>query len=51
MLAHTARLHVEHMPDGQANFIITNRYEVGISGTPDSKDLDEGQGTEQKKSA
>jgi hypothetical protein len=55
MLAQTARLHVERMSDGQANVVITNRYGVGISGTPSSKDLDGegqlGQGTGDKKSA
>jgi hypothetical protein len=52
MLADTACLHVGRMPDGQANVVITNRYEIGISGTPSTKDLDgEGQGTGQKKSA
>jgi hypothetical protein len=55
MLAEAARLYVERMPDGQANVVITNRYGIGISGTPSSKDLGGegqlGQGTGEKKSA
>jgi len=40
MLAQTAHLHVERMSDGQANVVITNKYGIGISGTPSSKELD-----------
>jgi hypothetical protein len=51
MLAQAAHLHVERMSNGQANVVITNKYEVGLSGTLSSRDLDtvdEGQGTRKK---